>query len=254
VRACAEDCDTRPVGYVEGWFVDPDVRRQGVGRALVAAAEHWAATQGCHEMASDAAITNQVSIDAQKALGFEESSRAVHFRKWIRGADQKTEAPVLALGPLHLILMPGRFAVCKRDARAPIPSWAAQDDLFSITRTADELSLVCREGVVPASVQCERGWRCLRVAGTLPFSAVGVLASLTIPLAEARIGVFALSTFDTDYLLVKEGDLPAAMVALQRRGHTIDSAAESATSLERPIGPGVRQAHRSPCGPTDRRL
>jgi GNAT superfamily N-acetyltransferase len=231
VRACVEDCDTRPVGYVEGWFVDPDMRRQGVGRALVAAAEHWAATQGCHEMASDAAVTNQVSIAVQKALGFEESSRAVHFRKQISGADGKTSAPPFAVGPLHLILMPGRFAVCRLDARAPIPSWATEDGLFSITRTTDELSIVCQEGVAPNGVQWEQGWRCLRVAGPIPFTAVGVLASLTIPLAEARIGVFVLSTFDTDYLLVKEGDLPAAIVALQRRGHTIDSAAESASSM-----------------------
>jgi GNAT superfamily N-acetyltransferase len=230
VRVCVEDCDTRPVGYVEGWFVDPDVRRQGVGRALVAAAEHWAATQGCQEMASDAAITNQVSIDAQRALGFEESSRAVHFRKRISGVEGDTSAPSFAIGPLHFIRVPGRFAVCRLDARAPIPIWAAGDGFFSITRTADELCIVCRESDVPDGVQCERGWRCLRVAGTIPFTAVGVLASLTVPLAEARVGVFALSTFDTDYLLVKEVDLPAAIVALGRRGHTVNSADESASS------------------------
>jgi aminoglycoside 6'-N-acetyltransferase I len=224
VRTCVEDCDTRPVGYVEGWFVDPDMRRQGVGRALVAAAEHWAATQGCCEMASDAAVTNQVSIDAQKALGFEESSRAVHFRKRISGAEGKTSSPSFAVGPLQLILMPGRFTVCRLGARASIPSWATEDDFFSITRTADELSIVCREGVVPDGVQCEQGWRCLRMAGPIPFSAVGVLASLTVPLAEAHIGVFTLSTFDTDYLLVKEEDLAAAIAALRQRGHTADSA------------------------------
>jgi GNAT superfamily N-acetyltransferase len=231
VRACVEDCDTHPVGYVEGWFVDPDMRRQGVGRALVAAAEHWAATQGCHEMASDAAITNQISIPAQKALGFEESSRAVHFRKWISGGDRDTPAPSFAIGPLHLILMPGQFTVCRLDAHAPIPSWATEDGFFSITHTADELSIVCREGIGPDDVQCERGWRCLRVAGPIPFTAVGVLASLTAPLAEARVGVFALSTFDTDYLLIKERDLPAAIDALRRRGHTVDSASYPASSM-----------------------
>jgi hypothetical protein len=123
-----------------------------------------------------------------------------------------------------IILMPDRFTVCRLDARAPIPSWAVEDDFFSITRTADELSIVCREGVGPDGVQCERGWRCLRVDGTIPFSAVGVLASMTVPVAEAGVGVFALSTFDTDYLLVKEEDLPAAIDALRRRGHTVDSA------------------------------
>jgi GNAT superfamily N-acetyltransferase len=222
VRACVEDCDTRPVGYVEGWFVDADMRRQGIGKALVAAAEHWAATQGCSEMASDAAVTNQVSIEAHKSLGFEESSRAVHFRKRIGGADGTTSAPPFAVGPLHLILMPGRFAVSRLDARSPIPRWAGEDGFFSVTRTADELSIVCREGIVPDVIQSERGWRCLRVAGTIPFSAVGVLASLAVPLAEAHISVFALSTFDTDYLLVKEQNLPAAMAALKRRSHAVD--------------------------------
>jgi GNAT superfamily N-acetyltransferase len=224
VRACVEDCDTRPVGYVEGWFVDPDMRRQGIGKALVAAAEQWAGTQGCRQMASDASIKNQISIEAHKALGFEESSRAVHFRKRIDGADRTTSAPPFAVGPLNLILMPGRFAVNRLDPRAPVPSWAAGDGFFSITRTADEISIVCLEGVVPADVRCEPGWRCLRVAGIVPFSAVGVLASLTVPLTDARISVFALSTFDTDYLLVKENDLPAAMEALKRRGHALDFA------------------------------
>jgi hypothetical protein len=122
---------------------------------------------------------------------------------------------------LALVEIEGRFAVCKLDKDAAIPAWATEDDFFSITRTGDELSVVCRQSVVPEAVVCERGWRCLRVAGTIPFTQVGVLASLVTPLAGAGVSVFAFSTFDTDYLLVKESYLEKAVNALREHGHTV---------------------------------
>ena len=81
--------------------------------------------------------------------------------------------------------------------------------------------MVCREDVIPEGVRCERGWRCLRVSGTLDFSLIGVLASLLDPLARAGVGVFVLSTFDTDYLLVKQADWQRAAEVLERSGHTV---------------------------------
>lgn len=122
---------------------------------------------------------------------------------------------------LNLTVVDGIFAVCKLGAGATIPAWATAGHFFSITRTADELSIVCHQDAMPEDIPGERGWRCLRVAGTTAFSVVGVLASLVAPLAEAGIAVFAISTFDTDYLLVKEKDLASAVDALRRRGHTI---------------------------------
>ena len=122
---------------------------------------------------------------------------------------------------LNLTVVDGIFAVCRLEPDTPIPVWSTADDFYSITHTADELSIVCRQDAVPEGITCERGWRCLRVAGAIPFSVVGVLASLTVPLAEAGIGVFAISTFDTDYLLVKAKDLERAVDVLRRRGHTI---------------------------------
>jgi hypothetical protein len=127
----------------------------------------------------------------------------------------------LATHSLALIVVDGTFAVCRLEPDTPIPSWATGGHFFSITRTADELSVVCHQDDVPDGIPTERGWRCLRVVGTIPFSVVGILASLTAPLAEAGISVFAVSTFDTDYLLVKEQDLGAALEFLRRRGHTI---------------------------------
>src|SRR5437867_13048828 len=127
----------------------------------------------------------------------------------------------MTLRRLTLTVLADQFAVCKLTPEAPIPAWAITGAFSSITRTTDELSVVCRQDAVPEGIICERGWRCLRVAGTMPFTVVGVLASLTAPLAEAGISVFAISTFDTDYLLMKADDLERAIDVLRQRGHTI---------------------------------
>ena len=124
---------------------------------------------------------------------------------------------------LTFLVLPDLFSVCKLDVNAPIPSWASSGTVFSITRTADELSIVCQQNLVPDGVRCERGWRCLRVAGTMAFSMTGVVASLSTPLAEAGIGIFVISTFDTDYLLVKEDDFQNALAALRAAGHAVQT-------------------------------
>ncbi len=127
----------------------------------------------------------------------------------------------MAVQQLTLLVVDDSFAICRLGSGSPIPSWATAGPLWSITRTADELSAVCRQDAVPEGVVCERGWRCLRVAGAVPFSVVGVLASLTAPLAEAGVSVFAVSTFDTDYLLVKEDVWERAIDVLVRHGHAV---------------------------------
>ena len=81
IRSFAEGCKSRPVGYIEGWYGDPDCRRKGMGRALVAAAEQWARSQGCSEMGSDADLSNVDGQEAHRRLGYMEFSRNVHFRK-----------------------------------------------------------------------------------------------------------------------------------------------------------------------------
>ena len=122
---------------------------------------------------------------------------------------------------LTLSVLPDSFAICRLDADAPIPPWASARDVFSITRTHDELSIVCQQRVAPADVRCERDWRALRVDGTLDFALTGILASLASPLADAGISIFAISTFDTDYLLVKATTLPRAVQVLSAAGHRI---------------------------------
>jgi hypothetical protein len=122
---------------------------------------------------------------------------------------------------LTLIAAKGTYDVCRLAPDAPAPAWAAAGSFVSITRSARELSIVCPERDVPPGVRSERGWRRLEVAGPLDFSLVGVLAALVDPLAHAGIPVFAVSTFDTDHLLIKAVDLDRAVEALKAAGHTI---------------------------------
>ncbi len=122
---------------------------------------------------------------------------------------------------LELSLLPERFAISRLDADAPIPAWATQGPFFSVTRTGDELSIVSELSLVPIGVQSQSGWRVLKVHGPFGLSEIGVLAALSAPLAEAKISLFAVSTFDTDYLLVASETLPAAIAVLERAGHTI---------------------------------
>lgn len=104
----------------------------------------------------------------------------------------------------RLSLLPGVFAVARLDASAPLPAAPAGAALWSATRTRDELSLVCDQDLVPEGARAERGWRVFALQGPIPFATTGVIAGLTRPLADAGIPVFVLSTFDTDYLLVRE--------------------------------------------------
>ncbi len=102
-----------------------------------------------------------------------------------------------------------------------MPDWATAGEFCSIVRTVDELSIVCAEEAVPLGVTCQRGWRGLKVAGPLDFALTGVLASLAVPLAEASVSIFAISTYDTDILLVRGEQIETAIEALRRAGHVV---------------------------------
>lgn len=125
---------------------------------------------------------------------------------------------------LTLELLPGLLAVCRLAADAPWPAWAEGPGLVSLTRSDNELSVVCAQERVPADAPGRRGWRALRVAGVMDLGLVGVMAGLTAPLAAAGISVFSLATHDTDYLLLAESDLGPALVALAAAGHRVPPA------------------------------
>lgn len=121
---------------------------------------------------------------------------------------------------LRFTVLPGEFAVVRFGARDAVPPWALAGDAFmSATRTDDEISVVCQQAHVPPDVRAERGWAIVKLLGPFPFDAVGVLASCAQPLAEAGVSVFALSTFETDYILVKQAQRSVAIAALTRAGH-----------------------------------
>src|SRR5712692_7262823 len=123
---------------------------------------------------------------------------------------------------LDLSLLPHKYAVCQFHPDKHIPYWALLGDFVSLTRTHEELSIVCQQDYVPGDIEAERGWRCVQVQGAFDFSAAGVHASLAIPLAEADISVLAIATYATDYLLLKEQDVERALLVLEQAGHSID--------------------------------
>jgi hypothetical protein len=123
---------------------------------------------------------------------------------------------------VHLYALDELYAIVRLEPDSPLPGWAVRGHFRSVTRSDTEMSIVCRQEDVPAEASAERGWVCFQVAGPLDFSLTGVVASLVTPLADAEIPIFVLSTFETDYLLVRERDLHAAVEALSAAGHHVD--------------------------------
>lgn len=122
---------------------------------------------------------------------------------------------------MKLSILDGSFSVCRLYSHVPIPNWVDRKCFHSITKTDSEISVVCRQDKVPEDVLAERNWKIIKVEGTLDFSLTGVLSSIATPLADAKISIFTISTFDTDYVLVKEANLLEAKIALSLAGHEI---------------------------------
>ena len=120
-----------------------------------------------------------------------------------------------------LSVLPGEYAVCQLSPAQPLPGWATSGELFSVTRTPDELSLVCAAGQVPADVRHAPGWTAFRLHGPFDFALTGILAGVLNPLHAAGVGIFALSTYDTDYVLVQAAQLGQAVTALRAAGYTV---------------------------------
>jgi hypothetical protein len=122
---------------------------------------------------------------------------------------------------IPLIILPERLAVCRLPVDADFPEWARQGELLAWVRTREETSLVCAERYVPPEVRAERGWRAIQAQGPLDFALVGVFASIAVPLARSGVSIFAMSTFDTDYVLIKEDNLERAVIALTQAGFLV---------------------------------
>jgi hypothetical protein len=124
---------------------------------------------------------------------------------------------------LTLSVQEGDLAVVRLPAGAAVPGWVPADGFSSATRSAGDLSIVCAAAAVPADLGApvERGWVRLELQGPFEFHLTGILASVLVPLAEAGVGIFALSTYDTDHVMVKDHQLDAAVAALRRAGHHV---------------------------------
>jgi hypothetical protein len=122
---------------------------------------------------------------------------------------------------LTLTVLPERYAISRLDPNAEVPGWSSNGQFTSISRTPDELSIVCAESSVPPGLTCEPGWRVLKCEGPLDYSLTGIVASLAEPLADASVPIFPIATYDTDYLLIKENHLETAIQALAGYGHAV---------------------------------
>ena len=130
------------------------------------------------------------------------------------------EAGALTRGrKLRFSRMSGSFTICRVAAGTAIPAWAMEGSFYSVSSTPDELSIVCAQEHVPSEVRCESEWACLKLEGPFPFSETGILSSFVQPLAESAIPIFAIATFETDYVLVKLVSLEKALQALKDAGH-----------------------------------
>lgn len=118
--------------------------------------------------------------------------------------------------------LPNVFAICKLDSNSDVPKWVYNSHFFSITKTPEELSIVCEQSVIPSGVPSEQDWKAFKVVGTLDFSLTGILASIANPLADKKISIFAISTFDTDYILVKNKNWKQAIDTLQGAGFSFE--------------------------------
>jgi hypothetical protein len=122
---------------------------------------------------------------------------------------------------LEFRVLAGPYAVVRLAPDAAVPAWATSGEVTSITRTADELSIVCRAENVPSEIECRDRWSCLKLAGPFPFSLTGVLLSFIEPLSSNGIPIFAISTYDTDYVLIKEEFVAQALALLRQAGHEL---------------------------------
>jgi uncharacterized protein len=122
---------------------------------------------------------------------------------------------------LTFVVQPGAYAIAKLPHNAELPAWACSGPFFSVTRTSEELSIVVAENSLPQNFEASNGWRLLKLQGPFAFDEVGIVAAISEPLAKSHIGIFIVSTYNTDYLLVQNKHVRAAVETLDRAGHRI---------------------------------
>jgi hypothetical protein len=162
-----------------------------------------------------------------------------HYRQLSKRSrlDSATAATHRKLIPLSVL--PDPHAICRLDRREPVPTWAAARTagISSISRTGDELSIIVVDSLAPRNIQCNRGWRAIKIRGPIPLNLIGVIAGLYTTLANATVSVFAVSTFDTDYVMVEHRSLDRAVGALRRAGYQFIDPLSADSAQPLPVKP-----------------
>ena len=122
---------------------------------------------------------------------------------------------------MEISLLPEEFCICRLEAFNRIPDWALSGSFYSVTRTPEELSIVCGVKYIPPYIHADKNWHVMKIEGPLKFSQTGILLSLVKPLTQANVSVLAISTYDTDYLMIKKENLSRALEVLQLAGHDV---------------------------------
>ena len=122
---------------------------------------------------------------------------------------------------LKLKVLDVTLAICQLEPGSEVEEWSDGTGIFSVMRTDEEVTIVCSEDLVPKGVTCSKGWKCIQLVGQFEFSEVGIVSQLALPLAGANVPIFVMSTFNTDYILVRKQDLQRASEALRMAGHEI---------------------------------
>lgn len=122
---------------------------------------------------------------------------------------------------LNLKLLKVKYSVCRLNKNDEIPKWIFDEEFFSITRTDDELSIVCSQDKIKENIKCEKDWRILKIEGPLDFSLIGILSRISTLMANDGISIFAISTYDTDYILIKEESINRAIEVLENNNYNI---------------------------------
>ncbi|MBX9783848.1 MAG: ACT domain-containing protein [Chitinophagaceae bacterium] len=126
------------------------------------------------------------------------------------------------MNQLAFIVLPGEYAMCRLSAQSDVPSFPWESSFCTVSKTPDEVSIICEASAVPEGINCNKGWRLLKINAVLDLSLTGITAKFSTALADAGINLCVIATHDTDYILVKEEKLADAVIALRQTGFIVE--------------------------------
>ncbi|MGE5108708.1 MAG: ACT domain-containing protein [Sphingobacteriales bacterium] len=126
------------------------------------------------------------------------------------------------MSQLRFVVLPGTYSLCRLSPIEKIPGWIFNSSFYTVSKTPDELSVVCETEFVPADIKKNTGWKMLRIDAVLDLSLTGITAKFSAPLAEAGVNLCVIATYDTDYVMIQEEKLAIARTALNNAGFIVE--------------------------------